>query len=94
MYKKDLALNDLQWLICHKTKPNSPQRFSGPPLDFCNLYVFASQISSFENPLIQFFPQGWRKYHSGQLKIWLGDSGAKCKIGFASTPVWSLLLEP
>ena len=22
MYKKDLALNNLQWLICHKTKPN------------------------------------------------------------------------
>ena len=22
MYKKDLALNDPQWLICHKTKPN------------------------------------------------------------------------
>ena len=22
MYKKDLALNDLQWLICHKTQPN------------------------------------------------------------------------
>ena len=22
MYKKDLALNTLQWLICHKTKPN------------------------------------------------------------------------
>ena len=22
MYKKDLALNDLQWLTCHKTKPN------------------------------------------------------------------------
>ena len=21
MYKQDLALNDLQWLICHKTKP-------------------------------------------------------------------------
>ena len=21
-YKKDLALKDLQWLICHKTKPN------------------------------------------------------------------------
>ena len=20
MYKKDLALNNLQWLICHKTK--------------------------------------------------------------------------
>ena len=22
MYKKDLALNDLQWLILYKTKPN------------------------------------------------------------------------
>ena len=22
MYKKDLALSNLQWLICHKTKPN------------------------------------------------------------------------
>ena len=22
MYKEDLALNNLQWLICHKTKPN------------------------------------------------------------------------
>ena len=22
MYKEDLALNDLQWLICHKTQPN------------------------------------------------------------------------
>ena len=22
MYKKDFALNDLQWLICHKTKLN------------------------------------------------------------------------
>ena len=22
MYKLDLALNNLQWLICHETKPN------------------------------------------------------------------------
>ena len=22
MYKEDLALNDLKWLICNKTKPN------------------------------------------------------------------------
>ena len=22
MYKDDLALDDLQWLICHKSKPN------------------------------------------------------------------------
>ena len=25
MYKPDLALNNLQWLICHKTKPNLTQ---------------------------------------------------------------------
>ena len=25
MYKKDLALNKLQWLICLKTKPNGYQ---------------------------------------------------------------------
>ena len=22
MYKEDLAINNLKWLICHKTKPN------------------------------------------------------------------------
>ena len=22
MYKEDLVLNNLQWLICHKSKPN------------------------------------------------------------------------
>ena len=25
LYKKDLALNNLQWLICHKTQPNQTQ---------------------------------------------------------------------
>ena len=33
MYKKDLALNNLQWLICHKTKLNvtnlADESFSG-----------------------------------------------------------------
>ena len=24
MYTEDLALNKLQWLICHKTQPNNP----------------------------------------------------------------------
>ena len=26
MNKKDLALNDLQWLICHKTTPNQTKQ--------------------------------------------------------------------
>ena len=28
MYKKDFALNDLQWLMCHKTKEN-PTNYIG-----------------------------------------------------------------
>ena len=27
MYKQDLALNNQQWLICHKTKQNQIDRF-------------------------------------------------------------------
>ena len=27
MYEEDLALNNLQWLISHKTKPNQPLRY-------------------------------------------------------------------
>ena len=28
MYKEDLALNNLQWLICHKTKPTKSYIFN------------------------------------------------------------------
>ena len=28
MYKEDLALNNLQWLMCHKTKPNQNPDYS------------------------------------------------------------------
>ena len=27
MYKKDLALNNQQWLICHKIKPNQTKLY-------------------------------------------------------------------
>ena len=27
MYKEDVALNNLQWLICHKTKPNQTKSY-------------------------------------------------------------------
>ena len=33
MYEKDLALNNLQWLICHKTKPNQTKSY------IYNIYV-------------------------------------------------------
>ena len=29
MYKEDLTLNNLQWLICHKTQPNQTNVFYG-----------------------------------------------------------------
>ena len=43
MYKKDLALNNLKWLICHKTQPNQAWfvslSLSPPPHKFKNLYA-------------------------------------------------------
>ena len=30
VYKEDLTLNNLQWLICHKTQPNQTLSQSGP----------------------------------------------------------------
>ena len=36
MYKEDLALNNLQWLICHKTEPYS-LFFCNVPFDICAL---------------------------------------------------------
>ena len=37
MYKKDLALNNLQWLICHKTKPNQTKQSE---LNFLSFKLF------------------------------------------------------
>ena len=31
MYKEDQALNNLQWLICHKIKPTQPSTFTATP---------------------------------------------------------------
>ena len=38
MYKLDLALNNLQWLICHKTKPN--QTLIPQAMDWIVLLLF------------------------------------------------------
>ena len=42
MYKKDLVLNNLQWLICHKTKPNQTK----PNENL--LFIIYKQLYSFE----------------------------------------------
>ena len=40
MYKKDLALNDLLWLICHKTKPNCVDLYLISRDEKCNVAIF------------------------------------------------------
>ena len=39
MYKEGLALNNLQWLICHKTKPNQTKP------NFCSTLI-SSQLAA------------------------------------------------
>ena len=46
VYKQDLALNNLQWLICHKTHPNPTQNQSGPRcLLIILVYCFTIKLS-------------------------------------------------
>ena len=37
MYEEDLALNNLQWLICYKTQPNQNQNLQNIPADFSHV---------------------------------------------------------
>ena len=41
MYEKDLALNNLQWLLCHKTKPNQTKSF------IFDIYMYKKVLSDF-----------------------------------------------
>ena len=38
MYKDDLALNNLQWLICYKTQPNPTKPVRVQPMDKIDLF--------------------------------------------------------
>ena len=40
MYKKDLALNDLQWLICHKIKPKQPKQTNMQSKTIKNITIY------------------------------------------------------
>ena len=46
IYGQDLALNNLRWLVCHKTKPTQPTQGSvlailkSPDLDYCSFNIF------------------------------------------------------
>ena len=40
MYKKDLALNDLWWSICHKTKPSRTEQNQTRPGTHTHIYIY------------------------------------------------------
>ena len=44
MYQRDLALNNLQWLICHKTKPNQTWLFKNVIYKMCLWIIYILYI--------------------------------------------------
>ena len=51
--KKDLALNNLQWLICCKTKPNQTKSWRGYPLYALLLGLIRYPVVYFKTKAIQ-----------------------------------------
>ena len=47
MYKEDLALNNLQWLICHKTKPDQTRYAALQPWWIHSLVILSRCPSPF-----------------------------------------------
>ena len=60
MYKKDFALNNLQWLICHKTTPNQtksiPLSHLAGPSGICAGWVIKSWSFGLSGPWHQVIP--------------------------------------
>ena len=56
MYKIDLALNNLQWLICHQTKPNQSKHFkqieTSPILRKAITIVDIFSVCEFSSPVL------------------------------------------
>ena len=69
MYKKDLVLNELQWLICHKAKPNQI-----PDINITRLSQSLKCISTsagwclcFISKLVNLFVKSWGIFESNTL---------------------------
>ena len=52
MYKDDLVLNNLQWLICHKTKPNQTIKASFFRLSIDSLYFLQTTFHILFLPVV------------------------------------------
>ena len=49
MYKEDLALNNLQWLICHKTKPKQTKLPITMSSYHCVNLIYLPQTGMYQN---------------------------------------------
>ena len=60
MYKEDLAINNLQWMICHKTKPNQTKKPLGRPCisDMKNMKIISTfQVRKIFLPTLNIYIQ-------------------------------------
>ena len=49
MYKEDLALSNLQWLMCHKTQPN-PGGNTPQDTNYTAIYLLSRKLSKLDEP--------------------------------------------
>ena len=57
MYKKGLALNNLQWLTCHKIQPTNHQGLEYAVLPEKEYPSYDTQLGSVEYPFINITPR-------------------------------------
>ena len=74
MYKKDLALNNQQWLICHKTQPNQIRY-----IWYIYIYIYTSKVQVKDTPhFVQTFsnvPRNiWKKNDTHFCYRWIFES--------------------
>ena len=75
MYKKDLVLNNLQWLICHKTKPNETK--SNQFMSECFVLLYLARWSHFHSYSVYFVVVAL----NGQQRCQISNKNGRAKVG-------------
>ena len=99
MYKKDLALSNLQWMICHQTKPNLLERaenlsvlFVKSSLKLVDKFTYlGSSVSSTEKQIYTWLTKAWTAIDRLSI-IWKSNLTDKMKRSFFQSAVVSILL--
>ena len=73
MYKMDLALNNQQWLICHKTKPNCLQS------DECRKNILYNKLFVILLYIMLFASTGQRRVVLSSIYIYIYTYGSTSK---------------